>query len=73
MKTIFVTAAAAAALLGAAAITTIPALAASPSVEQCSNGLFNKNHPDLCKGISPSDAYGQNDGDTAGPGSRPVV
>lgn len=72
MKTL-IASAAAMGFAVAMVVAAVPVSAASPSVEQCSNGLFNKNHPDLCKGISPSDAYGQNDGDTAGPGSRPVV
>ena len=47
--------------------------AASASVEQCSNGLYNANHPSECAGITPGSAIGSNGGDNAGPGSADYV
>lgn len=62
---------AALAFLATAGTTVLLPSSAAASVEQCSNGLYNINHPTECAGIDPSDAIGQNDGDTAGPGSAP--
>ena len=51
------------------ALPVIPSNAAQPSDEQCQNHLFALHHPDFCKGKYDSNA-GQNDGDTAAPGSQ---
>ncbi|HEY8594426.1 MAG TPA: hypothetical protein VIL84_04210 [Devosiaceae bacterium] len=60
---------AALAFLATAGTTVLLPSSAAASVEQCSNGLYNANHPTECAGITPGDAIGQNAGDTAGPGS----
>ena len=64
---------AAMAFLATTGTTVLLPSSAAASVEQCSNGLYNINHPTECAGITPGSAIGQNAGDNAGPGSAEHV